>query len=70
MKELTVNEIEQVNGGAFSPGALAASMGAGAVTGALTGSLAVGVGAGPGAVGGAIMGGIGYLAYEFLMSVQ
>ncbi len=70
MQELTMKEIEQVNAGTFSPGAMAASMGSGAIVGGLTGSVAGGVGAIPGALSGAIYGGIGYLAFEFFMEMQ
>ncbi|MDN3652639.1 Blp family class II bacteriocin [Thalassotalea ponticola] len=66
MRELTVNELSEING-AYSTEELGAAVFAGGVAGALSGSLAGGVGAGPGAFTGAVIGGISYLSYELYL---
>lgn len=63
IEELTMNEIELVNGG-YSTGELGAAVAGGALAGGLFGSVAGGIGAGPGAFAGGISGGLGYLGSE------
>ncbi|KGJ95782.1 hypothetical protein [Thalassotalea sp. ND16A] len=66
MRELTLNEIENVNG-AYSAKEFAAAVFTGGVTGALAGTLIGGGGAVPGAFAGSVIGGIAYLTHEIIM---
>ena len=58
--ELSMEELDSVEGGAFSWRALLGAMAAGGVTGGMGGAAIGGIGAGPGAIGGGLLGGIGY----------
>ncbi len=70
MRELSVSEMEQVNGGDFSWEGLFGNMVGGAVAGAFAGSIAPGVGTAAGAGSGALLAGMGYIATElYLRSV-
>jgi len=63
MKNLNVNEIQEVDGG-YSTKELGAAVFGGALAGGAFGAVAGGVGAGPGALAGGLSGGIGYLGRE------
>jgi hypothetical protein len=64
LRELSIEELDEVAGGKWSWGDFAKAIGAGAVTGGMAGAAAGGVGAGPGALGGGLLGGIGYCISE------
>ncbi len=63
MQELTMNEIEQVNGG-WSYSGLGQSVAGGAIAGALYGSVGGFGGIAGGAFAGGVIGGIGYLGSQ------
>ena len=58
--ELSLEELDSVDGGTFSWRALLGAVTAGGVTGGLGGAAVGGIGAAPGAVGGGLLAGIGY----------
>lgn len=66
MQELTMNEIEQVNGGWSSSG-LGTAVFAGGIAGGLTGSLGGPGGIVGGAFAGGVIGGIAYLGAALMM---
>ncbi|WP_207611310.1 hypothetical protein [Alteromonas sp. 5E99-2] len=66
MYELSLNEIQEVNGGKFSWSGLAGATAGGAVVGGAFGSLVGGVGFGPGLLAGGLSGGGGYLVNELI----
>lgn len=66
MQELTMNEIEQVNGG-WSYNGLGTAVFGGAIAGGLSGSLGGPGGIVGGAFAGGVIGGISYLGAELMM---
>ncbi|MGS0689621.1 Blp family class II bacteriocin [Shewanella sp. 30m-9] len=68
MEELTLNEMQMVNGG-YSTAELGAAVFGGALAGGMFGSVAGGIGAGPGAIAGGLSGGIGYLGSQLYLSM-
>jgi hypothetical protein len=64
MRELRIDELDAVGGGAWSWKKFAGAVAGGAVTGGAGGAAAGGVGAGPGALAGGLLGGIGYCIGE------
>ena len=64
LRELSMDELDAVAGGAWSWKKFVGAIVGGAVTGGMGGAAAGGVGAGPGALGGGLIGGIGYCIGE------
>jgi hypothetical protein len=64
LRELSIEELDEVAGGKWSWGDFTKAIGVGTVTGGLGGAAVGGVGAVPGAIGGGLLGGIGYCLNE------
>jgi hypothetical protein len=59
-QELSLEQLDSVDGGAFSWRGFLGAVAAGGVTGGLGGAAVGGIGAAPGALGGGLLAGIGY----------